>query len=298
VSWEGLLLVDKPQGPTSHDIVDRVRKATGQRRVGHAGTLDPMATGLLPLVLGRATRLVRFLPHAPKEYRGSLRLGLTTSTDDVTGEVLTRPESPLPAAGQVREAAAAFLGRSMQVPPVVSARKVGGERMYRLARKGVEVSAKPAQVEILRFELAATERGDTYDFVAEVSAGTYVRSLARDLGAALGCGATLAALRRTAIGPLRPDPELALDPSGPADVARLAAALIPLDRIPLQPPAARLTDETTASRFLHGGAVALPPSLTTEGPAAVYGPDGGLLGVAEARGGRLLPRVVLPEQAI
>ena len=297
MTWEGLLLVDKPQGPTSHDIVDRIRKATGQRRVGHAGTLDPLASGLLPLVLGRATRLVRFLAHEPKEYRGSLRLGLTTGTDDVTGEVLSRWEAPLPRADAVLCAAARFVGRSMQIPPAVSARKVGGERMYRLARKGIAVRAEPAEVLVSRFDLEPTGRSDTFTFVAEVSAGTYIRSLARDLGADLGCGGALAALRRTAIGPMRCDERLALEPDRPADAARVAEGLMPLERMPLVLPVVRVESEDEATRFINGGALPAPAPAPAEGPAAVHGPDGRLLGVAEARDGRLLPKVVLPPAA-
>ena len=132
-AWEGLLLIDKPSGPTSHDIVVAVRRASGQSRIGHAGTLDPLASGLLPLVLGHATRLVRFLPHSPKSYTGTFRLGLRTDSDDVTGRTLDRHAGPLPEPHAVVEAAGALIGRQQQVPPRVSARKVGGQRLYRLA---------------------------------------------------------------------------------------------------------------------------------------------------------------------
>ena len=163
MTWEGLLLVDKPQGPTSHDIVARIRKATGQRRVGHAGTLDPMASGLLPLVLGRATRLVRFLPHDPKEYRGSLRLGLTTGTDDVTGEVLTCWEAPLPAAVEVLEAAARFVGLSMQVPPAVSAARSAGSGCTAWRARASRSSAEPTAGEGLSLRPRAD--GSTRDLL-------------------------------------------------------------------------------------------------------------------------------------
>ena len=141
---EGLLLVDKSAGLTSHDVVSRVRRGCQLRRVGHAGTLDPMATGLLPLVLGRATRLVRFLPHSPKEYTGSLRLGVTTNTDDRTGRVLTRHRGPLPEADRVVAAARVLEGTHAQVPPDVSARHIGGRRMYELAREGAKIEAPAA----------------------------------------------------------------------------------------------------------------------------------------------------------
>ncbi len=171
--WNGLLLLDKPEGPTSHDIVYRVRRATGQRRIGHGGTLDPMATGLLPLVLGRATRLVQYLPHSPKVYRGNIRLGLTTTTDDITGETLTSTDGPLPGPDAVIDAAGALTGRLDQRAPSVSAKQVGGRRLYRLAREGKTVEAPTSVVEVERFELAPTDRPEIYAFEAEVSAGTY-----------------------------------------------------------------------------------------------------------------------------
>jgi tRNA pseudouridine55 synthase len=292
--WEGLLLVDKPTGPTSHDIVARVRKTTGQRRIGHAGTLDPMASGLLPLVLGRATRLVRFLPHSPKEYVGQLRLGLSTRTDDITGEVLDLHEGPLPSAPEVLRAARKLRGRLLQEPPAVSARKVGGERLYRLSRKGIDVRVEPAEIEVLAFDLEPGERPESYGFTARVSAGTYIRALARDLGRMLGCGGTLAALRRTAVGPMVPDPSLALEPDGPPRPEPLREALIPLERMPLTPPGLRLEVADEARRFLHGGALPAPAGSPAEGPAAVFSPGGTLLGIAEIERGKLAPKVVLP----
>lgn len=293
-AWEGLLLVDKPAGPTSHDIVAGVRRATGQRRVGHAGTLDPMASGLLPLVLGRATRLVRFLPQAPKVYEGSLRLGIVTRTDDMTGEVLERHDGPLPSSGDVLRVARRLRGRLLQEPPAVSARKVGGERLYRLARRGLDVKAAPAEIEVFSFDLEPAEEPGCYRFVARVSAGTYIRALARDLGRALGCGGALSALRRTAVGPMVPDPGLALEAGVAPGPEPLRAALIPLERIPLTCPGIILDAEEAAGRFLHGRAVPPPAGSPAEGWAAVFSPSGRLLGVAELAGSRLAPRVVLP----
>lgn len=292
--WEGLLLVDKPPGPTSHDIVARVRRATGQRRAGHAGTLDPMASGLLPLVLGRATRLVRFLDQAPKEYEGLLRLGLTTRTDDVTGEILVRHVGPLPPPADVQRAARKLRGRLLQSPPAVSARKVGGERLYRLSRRGIDVRAEPAEVEVLSFEVEPGESPEIFRFTARVSSGTYIRALARDLGQALGCGGVLASLRRTGAGSMRPDPRLALDPREAPAEDSLRAALIPLERMPLVPPAVRLQAEEEALRFLHGRLVVAPAGAPDAGPVVVFGPRGTLLGVGESAGGSVGPKVVLP----
>ncbi|HXV78091.1 MAG TPA: tRNA pseudouridine(55) synthase TruB [Candidatus Polarisedimenticolaceae bacterium] len=293
-AWDGLLLVDKPSGPTSHDVVDRIRELTGQRRIGHAGTLDPLATGLLPLVLGRATRLVRFMPHSPKFYQGLLRLGVVTRSDDCTGEIVARHEGPLPEADEVVRAAAVRLGRQLQSPPAVSARKVGGERMYRLARRGVVALAEPRLVEVTRFDVAPCV-GSTreFRFEAEVSAGTYLRSLVRDLGASLGCGATLVSLRRTAIGSMRPSIELRFD-SDPPPVGELRRALIPVERIPLVPPPVRLSSSEDADRFRSGVALAGERGDPwPEGCCRVLGPSGELLGVAEVAAGRLHPRVVL-----
>jgi tRNA pseudouridine55 synthase len=290
-AWEGLLLADKPQGPTSHDIVARVRSATGQRRIGHAGTLDPMASGLLPLVLGRATRLVRFLPHSPKEYRGELRLGLTTHSDDITGEVLTRHDGPLPESAAVLRAAEGLVGKLMQVPPAVSARKVGGERSYRLARRGIAVEARAAEVEVDRFDLAPTASPELYEFEAVVSAGTYIRALVRDLGETLGCGGTLASLRRTRIGPLEPAPGLTFDRES------LRKALIPLEGMELVPERWPLEREEDAARFLQGGAVSAGPDGPDGELFTVLAPNGLLLGIAEMKRGSLHPRVVLPPKS-
>jgi len=287
---EGLLLIDKPEGPTSHDIVAAIRKRTGQRRVGHAGTLDPMASGLLPLVLGRATRLVRFLPHEPKLYEGRLRLGLTTDTDDVTGEVLTRHAGPLPGPDAVAAAAAGLVGRMRQVTPAVSARKVGGQRMYRLARKKVAVTAPTHEVEVTRFEVGPASRDDEWDLVAEVSAGTYVRGLARDLGAALGTGGTLVALRRLRVGPFGVDEAFAT-PVADLPLADLSKGLIAIDDIPLAPPTVDLPDPGDARRFCSGSTVAAETGLT--GAVRVAGPGGRLLGIGESDGGILKPRVVV-----
>jgi tRNA pseudouridine55 synthase len=291
---EGLLLICKPSGPTSHDVVAAVRRTTGLRRVGHAGTLDPLASGLLPLVLGRATRLVRFLPASPKCYEGCFKLGLSTSTDDVEGEVLERHDGPLPAPERVLEAAEAFVGVSLQRPPRVSARKVGGQRLYKLARRGVKVEAPPRQVEITRFELLPGPDPATWRFVAEVSSGTYVRSIVRDLGAALGCGGTLAELRRTAIGPLGLETALVPPSLDALDPAELQRALIPLDRMPLQLPSVRLDAAEATGGFLSG--VAIPDGSAgspESGFCRVLDPDGRLLGVGERGDGRIRPRVVL-----
>lgn len=290
-SLDGLLLIDKPTGPTSHDVVERIRRASGLRRVGHAGTLDPAARGLLPLVLGRATRLVRFLPTSPKTYLGTLRLGRVTATDDETGEVVAEHAGPLPPFAQVAEAARAFVGRHSQVPPAYSARHVAGQRLYRLARQGVVTEAPPAEIEVTRFDLRATTDPAIYEFRADVSGGTYIRALARDLGRNLGCGGTLASLVRTRIGPLEIGEARAL-PEAP-DRHWVEEALIPLDRMPLSPPTVRLETTEATRLFRLGAAVAPAGSLPTADLLRVLAPDGALLGIAEPRDGLLHPKVVL-----
>jgi tRNA pseudouridine55 synthase len=288
---EGLLLIDKPEGPTSHQVVATVRVLTAQRRIGHAGTLDPMASGLLPLVLGRATRLVRFLPHAPKVYEGRFRWGVTTTSDDTTGTVLSRHDGPAPEPAEVLREARQFQGRFAQTPPAVSARKVGGQRMYRLARLGRSVVAPPREVEVSRLDLEPTEDPLEWAFVAEVSAGTYIRAIARDLGRALGTGGALAALRRTAIGPLSVSG--AVTPTRGGDPAIVVAAVIPTDLMPLVPPAVRLGGAAAAGRFVSGSEVELTEVSPGDGPCRVLGGAGTLLGIGEICGRRVRPKVVL-----
>lgn len=288
--WQGLLLLDKPIGPTSHDIVDAVRGQTGQQKIGHAGTLDPMASGLLPLALGSATRLLRFLPGSPKVYRGTLRLGLRTDTDDVTGEPRDEYAGPLPDADRIVEAAGRLEGRYLQRPPAYSARKVSGRRMYRMARQGQTVEAEPREVEVRGFRLQPTAVPQDWSFEVEVSAGTYVRALARDLGAALGCGAALAALERTRIGPM----ELARAvPFETGDLEQLREALIPKEHMPLLPPPFLLTDPVACRRFTSGALVQPEGPSPPDSPVSVRDGAGALLGIAEWSEETLRPLVVV-----
>jgi len=287
---DGLLLLDKPAGPTSHDVVQSVRRCLGTTKVGHTGTLDPLATGLLPLVLGRATRLARYLPASPKVYTGALRLGLSTTTDDIAGEVVARHDGPWPAAGDVLAAAHAMVGPGSQAPPAYSARKVAGQRLYRLARQGRPVSAPPSPIEVWRLDLTPTSRADVYEFLAEVSGGTYVRALVRDLGRHLGCGAALERLSRRSIAAMSLDQ--AVPAADPLDPGRLLGAVVPPERMPLVPPALRLEPADRRARFLAGAPVAAPPG--PEGLVTVFDAWGWLLGVGEVAGNRLRPRVVLP----
>lgn len=288
----GLLLVDKPCGPTSHDVVSLARRIAGTRKIGHAGTLDPPASGLLPLAFGRATRLIRYLPASPKVYVGSFQLGVTTQTDDLDGETLETYSGPLPDVEATVDAARGFLGSSLQVPPKVSARKIGGRRMYDLARKGIEVEAQATPIELGRFEVEGTDQAGRYRFEAEVSGGTYIRGIVRDLGARLGCGAALAELRRTSIGPLQVENAVSLDPADPDARESLLRALIPLRDCPLAVPQVRLDQPGDAESFMHGRRVELA-SAPEVGPFAVLDGSGELLGLAESEAGFVRPKVVL-----
>jgi tRNA pseudouridine55 synthase len=274
----GLLLIDKPGGVTSHDVVDMVRRALGIRKVGHAGTLDPMATGLLLVGVGGATRLLRFLGDLEKTYEGTARLGVETATLDAEGEVTA--SSPVAASDQqVRAAMGALVGGSMQRPPAYSAVKVGGRKLYEAARKGEELEAAPRAIRVDGFDLLA-RRGDDVDFRVVCSSGTYVRVLLSDVGRALGCGAHLTRLRRTRIGPF--DVVEANPPTAPGEPLPVERAVGHLPRLALEP------EEAVAARH---GRILGPAGL--EGPYAVFDPEGPLIGVYEDRGTKGVPLVIL-----
>lgn len=228
---DGVLVVDKPAGPTSHDIVDRARRALATRRIGHTGTLDPFATGVLALCVGRATRLARFLTVGEKAYRATVRLGFATTTDDLTGEPLGEPRPVEVAAAALREALLALVGRFDQVPPAFSARQVGGRRLYELARRGEAVARAATPVTVHALDLVSRGEG-TLELELRCSGGTYVRALARDLGERLGTGAHLVALRRTRAGTFDLGQAVPGDDFGEA-----ASRLIPLSGLLLDLPA-------------------------------------------------------------
>lgn len=199
---EGVLLVDKPTEHTSHDVVARLRGKLRMKRIGHAGTLDPMATGLLVILVGKATRISQYLMSVEKCYTGTIKLGMTTNTQDAEGEMLeTRPVPPLDET-QVRTTLQGFLGDQYQLPPMFSAVKIGGQPLYKAARKGEEVAREPRFIRVRRFDLMRWESPEI-DFEVDCTKGTYVRTLAHDVGGKLGCGGHLSALRRTASGALR-----------------------------------------------------------------------------------------------
>jgi tRNA pseudouridine55 synthase len=279
---EGVLLVDKPEGPTSHDVVAVVRRCLREKRVGHAGTLDPLATGLLVLMIGRATRLASLLSGVDKTYRGIIRLGVGTDTYDRAG-VPDGPPRPVTASrGDLEAIIDRFRGTVLQTPPVFSAKKVHGTPMYRLARRNRPVTPVPAQVTFRRLELLAYSNGDL-EIEAEVSAGTYLRSFAHDLGQVLGCGAHLHSLRRIAAGPFRVEGALDLstiEALGPA----LAERVLPLDEVPLGMPTLQLTNAGVHA-VRHGrpcglGDLSTPPPIPP-GRCRLQGPEGRLIAIAE-----------------
>jgi len=227
------VVVDKPEGPTSHDVVDVVRRALGVRRVGHTGTLDPFATGVLAVCVGRATRLARFLAAGVKVYRARVRLGFATTTDDRTGRPLSEPSTVSVDAGAVEVACARLCGDVLQLPPAYSAKRVDGQRLYELAREGVAVERRRSPVHIERITLLECA-GETLELEVVCSPGTYIRALARDLGDALGCGGHLSALRRLRSGDLDLAGAVALD-------AIAASAVRPLDSLLPELPAVHLT---------------------------------------------------------
>jgi tRNA pseudouridine55 synthase len=286
---DGVLVCDKPAGMTSHDVVARVRRLAGQRRVGHGGTLDPPATGVLVLALGRATRLLPFLPTEPKRYLARIAFGAETDTLDAAGTVTaTADAAGLDEAG-LRAALARFVGPQEQIPPMVSAVKVAGERLYAKARRGetVERAARPIVVhELELLELTGGERPEATVAVA-CSGGTYVRSLAADLGRALGTLAHLAALRRTAVGRFTEAGAHTLEElAGPG---RLAAAV-------LDPASAMATVAARALTPEEAAALATGRALDPSGradPVAAIGPDGRLVAVIQDSAGRARPKVVL-----
>ncbi|HEY2066819.1 MAG TPA: tRNA pseudouridine(55) synthase TruB [Gemmatimonadaceae bacterium] len=279
---DGLLLVDKPAGVTSHDVVLAARRAFGESRIGHAGTLDPFATGLLVLLLGRATRLLPYLDGVPKEYQARIAFGRETDTDDLDGTAVR--EAPPPADDAIAEAIAKLTGSLDQIPPAYSAKRVGGRRAYRAARGGETLTLAPARVEVLGWHDVSRD-GDALDARISCGGGTYIRALARDLGRLTGSAAHLVALRRLRSGPFRVDDAATLDRLRAGD-AVLRPALDALPSIP------HVTlGEIDAERVLRG--IAVPRDGDAARAALVDGRSGALVAFAEADGARWQPRVVM-----
>jgi tRNA pseudouridine55 synthase len=286
---DGLVVVDKPAGWTSHDVVARARRLAGTRRVGHAGTLDPMATGVLVLGIGRATRLLGHLSLTDKAYDATIRLGVTTVTDDAEGEVLETASATGVTDSDIAASVAHLTGDIQQVPSSVSAIKVNGERAYKRVRAGDTVELAARQVTVTRFDVHTTRRADgleavDLDVTVECSTGTYVRALARDLGAALGVGGHLTALRRTRVGPYLLAQARTLEQLESSfevlPIADAVRAAFPVREVGV--------DE--ARIVAHGGP--LPAAGLGPGPVAVLGPDNTFLALVEEVGGVAKPTAV------
>jgi tRNA pseudouridine55 synthase len=284
---DGLVVVDKPPDWTSHDVVARVRRIAGIRRVGHAGTLDPMATGVLVLGLGRGTRLLGHLTLHDKAYDATIRLGQTTVTDDAQGELTSEASAARVGEDAIRAAVVDLTGALQQVPAAVSAVKVDGERAYRRVRAGERVELAPRAVTVSRFDVLAVRRsGDVVDVDIQVtcSSGTYVRALARDLGAALSVGGHLTVLRRTRVGPYT------LDRARPVEALERDLDVLPLAvAVDAAFPRRDLTAEE-AGRVSHGAQ--LPAVGLGPGPVGVFAPDGTVVALVEERAGLARPLAV------
>jgi tRNA pseudouridine55 synthase len=273
-----LLVIDKPPAWTSHDVVAKLRGVLGTRKVGHAGTLDPDATGVLLIGAGRVTRLLRYLSEAGKSYDGEIVLGVETSTLDAAGEVTATHDMSAVTAEAVRAAAASLTGDLLQVPPMVSAIKVGGRRLHELAREGIEVDRAPRPVHVARFEVAPTADPLVWRCEVDCSSGTYIRSLAADLGTALGGGAHLRALRRTRSGTFGLDEAVALEA---ASIERLLSPAEALRHLP----SVTVEDDLRAA-IGHGKVLPLDVlGVAGEGPWRVLAPSGDLLAVYERHAG-------------
>jgi tRNA pseudouridine55 synthase len=284
---DGLLVVDKAPGWTSHDVVARIRRLASTKRVGHAGTLDPLATGVLLVGVGRATRLLGHLALRDKAYDATIRLGQSTVTDDSEGDLLSEASAAHLDHGDIRSAVEGLTGDLDQVPARVSAVKVGGTRSYVRVRAGEDVELPSRRVTVTRFDVTDVRRSlpgvIDLDAIVECSSGTYVRALARDLGAALGVGGHLTALRRTRVGPYDLEQAHTLDELG------RELTLLPLADVVANAFPRRDVDAVTAEALSHG--VPLPAG-GQPGPVGVFGPDGTVLALVEDRDGRARPLVV------
>jgi tRNA pseudouridine55 synthase len=283
----GLIIVDKPADWTSHDVVGKMRGIAGTRKVGHAGTLDPMATGVLVVGVEKATRLLGHLALTEKVYEATIRLGVTTNTDDAEGEVTATTPAGHVADEDVHKGVAALTGEIMQIPPQVSAIKVNGERAYKRARAGEEVELAARPVTIHAFEVTGIRRsGEVVDVNATItcSSGTYIRALARDLGAGLAVGGHLTYLRRTRVGPY------GIESARTIDELQRECVIMPIaDAVSAAFPRRDVTEEE-ARLVGHGGR--LHAAGFGPGPCGVFAPDGTLLALVEERGGSARPLVV------
>jgi tRNA pseudouridine55 synthase len=288
----GFLIVDKPGGMTSHDVVNRVRRMTGEQSVGHLGTLDPMATGVLPLLLGKWTRLSQFFGKLEKSYSGTIRFGFATDTYDAEGRQVGEHQPVTLDAEKLKRLVTKFIGEIQQMPPAFSAKKIGGKSAHSLARAGKTVELRAVPITVSRFDIVSVDQ-ECAAFNITVSAGGYIRSLAHDLGQQLGCGAHLTSLRRTAAGPFTLDHALTLDRLAEIAGAGNLAEHLPHPRTILPELPATTADAFTAGRIRNGATVNLPEYSSAELVRIFEGRDQ-LLGIGKRIAGTLFqPMVVL-----
>ena len=276
----GIILIDKPQGWTSHDVVGKLRGILHERRIGHSGTLDPLATGLLVVFIGRATRAVEFAEADRKEYIAGLRLGMSTDTQDITGRIISK-ETDIPDEPEVRIAIERFRGELEQIPPMYSAVKIGGKKLYELARKGESIERKPRHITI--FGLEITGRSDN-DYILDVvcSKGTYIRTLCHDIGAALGCGGCMSSLRRTKSGVFSVDNAYTIaEIQEAADRGEEEKLLIPIDT--LFAGYTKLSVDADSEKKLKNGCIINTSS--PDGRFRVYSEDGEFLLLGDVKDG-------------
>jgi tRNA pseudouridine55 synthase len=287
--FNGVLPIDKPVGPTSHDAVAAVRRALKTREVGHTGTLDPFASGLLLICVGKATRLAEYLTATRKRYVATMRLGVATDTDDLTGETILASDAWRDLSDdEIRAALARQVGTIQQLPPTYSAKKVDGQRMYAVARQGGEVERKPVAVSIYSIDVLDVRLPEV-EFAVECGSGTYIRAIARDVGAGLGVGGHLAALRRTHVGPHDVSRAVPLDRLDDAD-AVAAALLSPAEAI-AEMPRATVGDEARTA-IGHGRPVQVSIDAAEDEPVALLSESGELLAIGQRVGGVVRPRKV------
>ena len=278
----GIIIIDKPAGWTSHDVVGKLRGLLHERRIGHGGTLDPMATGVLPVFVGRATRAVEFCENYEKEYIAGIKLGITTDTQDITGNILKKTAADV-SKEALLEVLEQFKGEQEQIPPMYSAVKVGGKKLYELARKGKEIERKPRKIEIKKLELI--EAREDGEFLLDIicSKGTYIRTLCSDIGDALGCGGVMSSLRRVRAGAFELESAISMEYVGKmAQEGRAEEMMLPVDRLFVKYPETSVEKPEEEKAVLNGGGykTSLP-----DGTYRVYDKDGSFLMLGQCQGG-------------
>ena len=278
----GIVVINKPEGWTSHDVVGKLRGVMKERRIGHGGTLDPMATGVLPVFVGRATRAVEFCESFDKEYTAKLRLGISTDTQDITGNVTSNPGADI-SEDELKDVLCGFTGKIEQLPPMYSAVKIGGKKLYELARSGKTAERKPREIEIKKLEYLGKDENGDFSLKIVCSKGTYIRTLCSDIGDALGCGGVMSALVRNRAGIFTEDMAVTIDQVEEASSAgRLDKLLMPVDTIFSDHEGTAVKNKRDESSVLNGGGY---ETDLPDGRYRVYGTDGSFLMLGQAEDG-------------